>query len=148
MINPMKDKFDIYGMPNTGCLLGTAYQTLLGRLTAALCESGLAVTSAEYLVLRVLYSNDGLRQCDIAEALGKNKAAICRCITGMVGKGLVATQSISHKCQRVFLTAGAKAIEAQIMSVATKLDRQLELLLTAQETEILRTILTKIIENN
>lgn len=98
-------------------------------------------------MLRVLYATDGLRQCDIAATLSKDKAAICRCITGMVKKGLVVTQSVSYKCQCVFLTDRAIALKSQIMGVANECDSRLQNLLTTQESESLRKILIKIIEN-
>ena len=88
--------------PAIGCLIGTAYQILLSRLASTLKEAGLDITTSEYLVLRAIYSNDGLQQCEIAEMVGKDKAAICRCVAGLAKKGLVRTESVSHKCLRVY----------------------------------------------
>lgn len=47
MIKTMNDNPPIYEMPNMGCLLGSAYQVLLGQLSATLEEAPLSVTTAE-----------------------------------------------------------------------------------------------------
>ena len=109
-----------YQMPNVGCMIGTAYQILLSRLSEALADAGLDVTTSEYLVLRVLYCEEGLQQCEIADIIGKDKAGVCRCVAAMERKGLVRTESVSHKCLRVYLSDKGRAIEKQIMRVANE----------------------------
>ena len=79
----MTNEIHTYSGPNVGCLLGTAYQTLLSELTDSLDRKGLDITTSEYLVMRALYSNDGLQQCEIAALLGKDKGAISRCVKNL-----------------------------------------------------------------
>ncbi|MDE6279146.1 MAG: MarR family transcriptional regulator [Paramuribaculum sp.] len=105
-------------MPNIGCLLGSAYQQQLSRLATALTDEGLDILPSEYLVLRGLYTKDGMQQCDVASLLGKDKAGVSRCIRTMERKGLVSVKTISHKCRRIWLTDKSREIEPLIMKIA------------------------------
>ena len=126
-------------------MLGKAYQTLLSRLADALAQAGLDITTTEYLVLRALYSADGLQQCDIAGLTGKDKASICRCVAGLVKKGLVTTETVSHKCLRVYLSDEARAIEARVLEVAAARHNALLAISSPQEVEVFANVLEKII---
>lgn len=108
----------IYQMPNIGCLLGSAYQQQLRRLATALSDEGLDILPSEYLVLRSLYTNDGMQQRDVASLLGKDKAGVSRCIGTMERKGLVSVEVISHKCRRIRLSDKGREIEPLIMKIA------------------------------
>ncbi len=143
----MNEPTGTYGSPNTGCLIGTAYQVMLGELSTALESAGLPLTTGEYLILRILYQHDGLQQCEIAASLGKDKGAICRSVSGMVRKGLVSARSVSHKCRRVFLTPMAEEMKPAVMKVATERDEHLTSMVSQEEMEIFTTVLYKIIES-
>ena len=93
----MTDDKNIKENPALGCLIGKAWHVLLGQLAAALKDAGLDVTTSEYLVLRALYRGDGIQQCEIADMVGKDKAAVCRCVAGLEKKGLIRTEPVSHK---------------------------------------------------
>lgn len=142
----MMNDQQLYSMPNLGCLLGTAYQRQLSDLSAALTDKGLNVTTAEYLVLRVLYYADGLQQCDIASMIGKDKGAICRCVTAMARKGLIRTESVSHKCLRVYLTDYGRHLEPAIMDIARERHEAFIGLLSPDELQTFVRVLTKMIQ--
>lgn len=144
----MTNEYSIYAMPNTGCLLGTAYQTLISQLAEALHQNGLDITVPEYLVLRALYTRDGLQQCEIASAIGKDKGAISRTVASIVKKGLVTTESVSHKCLRVYIGPDARAIEPKINKVARERQEALESLATRSELQTFVDVLRRIIQNN
>ncbi len=132
--------------PALGCLVGEAFQTLLSQLAKALEEEGLDLTTSEYMVLRALYSEDGIQQCEIADMTGKDKASICRCVTQLRKKGLVDTESVSHKCLRVFLTDYARDIELKVMEVARKRHEALTGLVSQKELDMFSKVLLQIIE--
>lgn len=132
-------------MPNVGCLLGSAYQVQLALLSTALYESGLDITPAEYLVLRGLYSSDGMQQCDIAALLGKDKAAVSRCVATMQRKGLVNIENVSHKCRKAWLTDKGKAIEPKIMVIAKKRQDALYSLVDNEDMEAFVRVLKLIV---
>ncbi|MDE6276971.1 MAG: MarR family transcriptional regulator [Muribaculaceae bacterium] len=107
-----------YKMPNVGCLLGSVYQQELSGLASSLARKGLDIIPSEYLVLRSLYSHDGIQQCDVAALLGKDKAGVSRCVSSMERKGLVSIETVSHKCRRVWLSVKGRELESLIMQVA------------------------------
>lgn len=133
--------------PALGCKVGKAYQIMLSQLATALKEGGLNISTSEYLVLRSVYSKEGLQQCEIADMVGKDKAAVCRCVAGLEKKGLLSTESVSHKCQRVFLTDSSRKMESAIMTVACKRHNALMNLTSPEELEIFQHILERIINS-
>lgn len=144
----MNELSKIYESPNMGCMIGTAYQVLLEELSKALESEGLPLTTSEYLILRVLYDRDGLQQCEIAAALGKDKAAVCRSVSGMVRKGIVSTQSISHKCRKLFLTPTAREMEPLVMKVAKERESKLASMISPEEMKIFSSVLCRIINKD
>lgn len=139
-------KTDIHiGSPALGCKVGQAYQIMLSQLASALKEAGLDITTGEYLVLRAIFSNEGLQQCEIADMVGKDKAAVCRCVAGLEKKGLVVTKAVSHKCLQVYLTGKSREMERPILEVATRRHQALLDITTPEQLEIFTLILDKII---
>ncbi|MDE7413473.1 MAG: MarR family transcriptional regulator [Muribaculaceae bacterium] len=141
----MKNEKAHIDSPALGCKIGRAYQILLSHLASALKKAGLNITTSEYLVLRAVYSKEGMQQCEIADMVGKDKAAICRCVAGLVKKELLAVEAISHKCLRVYLTEKSRKMEAGIMEVATLRHKALEDITTPGELQIFTHILDNII---
>lgn len=141
----MKKSNEIIENPALGCKVGRAYQMMLSQLAKALKDAGLDITTSEYLVIRAVYSNPGVQQCEIADMVGKDKAAVCRCVACLEKKGLLSTESISHKCLKVYPTEKARQIEHQIMEVANKRHQALLDISTPAELEIFTRILDNII---
>ena len=132
-------------MPNVGCLIGTVYQRELAKLAGDLTDAGLDLTTTEYLVLRALYTRDGMQQCEIADLINKDKAAVCRCVTAMVRKGLVTTETVSHKCLKFYLSPTAREIEPTVLSVADKRQKAFAAIASPEEIETFVSILNKMI---
>lgn len=133
--------------PALGCKLGRAYQIMLSQLNSALKKAGLDITTGEYLVLRAVYCKEGLQQCEIADMVGKDKASVCRCIAGLERRALLRTESVSHKCQRVFLTDKSREVEPKIMEVASLRHQALMNLVSPDELEIFTRTIEKIINS-
>ena len=144
----MTKEYTIYSMPNVGCLLGTANQVLLTSLSESLNDAHLDITSSEYLVLRALYDHDGMQQCEIASLLGRDQAAVCRCVKQMAAKQLIYTRTVSRKCLRVFVAEKGRRIESAVKAVGQLKHKQLSEMLTSGELEMLVKILNKIIMND
>ncbi len=141
----MEDK-KTYGMPYVGCLVGAAFQKLISQLEAALKQDHLCITAGEFMILRALYSHDGLQQCEICEMVGKDKASICRSVSALNKKGLIATEPVSHKCIRVWLTEKAQEIKPQIMKIADQRHKALLSLASESEIEVFTRILNSIVK--
>ncbi|MDE6311452.1 MAG: MarR family transcriptional regulator [Muribaculaceae bacterium] len=143
----MKKENKMYGMPNVGCMIGTAYQCLVGQLDEILREELPEVTVPEYMILRSLYFRDGMQQCDIAEMVGRDKAVVCRTVKAMVSKGYVRTESESHKCLRVFLTSKAESVKAKVLQIAAGRQKALESVIGPECVSVFSDCLKKIIES-
>lgn len=133
-------------MPNVGCMIGTAYQTLAARLGEILDKSGLDITVPEYMVLRALYTRDGMQQCEIGEMIGKDKAAICRTVKAMEKKNLIRTEPISHKCLKVYIADRGHEIKSEIFRIAEERHQALATLVTPDELAVFDKVLRKIIQ--
>ena len=124
-----------YDMPYMGCLIGSAFQRLTVQLEAALKREGLGISAAEYMILRALYSRDGLQQCEIVDMVGKDKSSICRSVSALVKKDLVRTEPVSYKCIRVWLTDKAREIQATVMRIADERHQALVNLATPKDID-------------
>lgn len=143
----MKQNPTTYNTPYIGCLLGTAYQRLISMLEKALREAKLDITAGEYLILRALYSRDGLQQCEIADMVGKDKGAISRTVSAMVRKCLVQTEAVSYKCTRVWVTEKGRAIENKVLEIADLRHKALLTLAPESDIEAFIGVLKKIVSN-
>ena len=144
----MKKEIKTYCSPALGCMVGSANQVLLTELEKALKEEKLHLSSMEYLVLRALYSKDGIQQCEIAEMVGRHKAGICRCISGLVKKDLVYTEPVSYKCLKIYLTDEARLLQSRVMKVANDRHHALLNIISAEDLEIFNKVLETIIKQN
>ena len=123
-----------FTMPYVGCLVGMAFQRMMSQLDIALKKEHLNITAAEYMILRALYSRDGLQQCEITDMVGKDKSSVCRSVSALAKKGFVSTENVSYKCIRVWLTEKGNEIRPTIMQIAGK--RHQALLSLAPESDI------------
>lgn len=136
----------IYQMPNVGCMVGTAYQVMVAQLDRKLADEGLDLSVPEYTILRALYTRDGMQQCEIGMMLGKDKGAISRCVASMARRKLVATEPVSHKCLKVYLTDESRRLKPRILEIARQRQQALESMLTPDEINGFVSALKKIIE--
>lgn len=135
-----------YNTPYVGCLMGAAFQRLNNQLEDTLKRVGVGITAAEYMILRALYSRDGLQQCEIVEIVGKDKSSICRSVSALAKKGLVRTEAVSYKCIRVWLTEKAREIEPKVMKTADERHQALLKLASPKDIGAFVRVLKAIIE--
>ncbi len=143
----MKTKKTPYSSSAIGCMIGCANQILLSQLENALRDAALPLTPLEYLVLRAIYSQEGLQQCEIADMVGRDRAGVCRAVSALVKKGLVATQTVSYKCMRVYLTDKSRAMEPKVLHVADSRHQALLDLVGTEKFEVFNEVLQKIIKS-
>lgn len=138
---------NIYDDPNMGCMLGTAYQILIAELNKALEDKKLDVTAPEYLILRSLYSRNGIQICELSDMVGKDKGAVSRCVKGLLKKGFVTAEQVRHKCLKVYVSDEGRRLEPHIMKVAQERQEALDSMLSPDEKQIFFSTLKKIIEH-
>lgn len=144
----MKEMNENIKSPALGCKVGRAYQMMLSQLAQALKDAGLDLTTSEYLVMRAVFSSPGAQQCEIADMVGKDNAAVCRCVAGLGKKGMVDTETVSYKCLRVYPSARAKELQPRILEVAEKRHNALLDITTPAELDIFNRVLDRIITQN
>ncbi len=145
--NAMRNETKTYDRPFIGCLVGSAFQKLICELEISLKKAGMPITAPEYMVLRALYSSDGLQQCEIADMVGKDKASVSRCVVNLARKDLVKQEQVSHKCCRVWLTERAQEIRPTIMEIAEERHRELSSLASQTDIETFVSVLKQIVNN-
>lgn len=134
--------------PAVGCMVGAAYSKLTSQLADALRKAGLNLSPNEYLVMRAVYSEPGLQQCDIVALTGKDKAGVCRCVAALEKRRLVSTEPVSYKCLRVFPSESGLALKDTILAVATERHAALEALTTKAELNTFMNVLSRIIADS
>lgn len=142
----MTTKDVIYDIPNLGCMLGMAYQAELCRLSKELAGSGLGITAAEYMIVRLLLAHGEMQQCEVSHILNKDRASISRSIKQLENKGLVVIKQLSYKCCLVSLSESGRALEPQILEIAEQLQQKLSERITPQQLNVLRETLKQIIK--
>ena len=128
-------------MPCLGCLMGKAYQKLTSGLEQALAAKGVHLTSAEYMLLRALYTRDGLQQCEICNMVAKDKGSVSRTVSAMSRRGLLRVERESHKCSRIWLTESGEALRDGVMEVAAERHAGLEALAPPSDIEAMSRVL-------
>ena len=133
--------------PALGCKIGQAFQILTSQLGAALRSAGLEITAGEYMILRAVYSSEGLQQCEISEMVGKDKAGVSRSVAALKKRGFLSTTQVSHKCLKVYLTDKSIRLKPRIMKIAEERHKAMLNLTTPGDLEIFNQILESIIES-
>ncbi|MDE6755330.1 MAG: MarR family transcriptional regulator [Muribaculaceae bacterium] len=144
----MKKENMTYETPFLGCLVGAAFQKLTSELEMALKAYSLNISASEYMVLRALFTSDGLQQCQIAEMVGKDKAAVSRCVAALVKKELVRSEQVSYKCCKAWLTEKSLALKPQIMNIAFERHKALLNLASDSEIQGFISVLNKIVKDS
>lgn len=77
-------------------------------------------TPEEFVVLRVLWKQDGRRQGELADYAFKDRTTVTRLIDGLVRKKLVErrTDDIDRRAVRTWLTGKGKSLEAELVPIA------------------------------
>lgn len=113
-----RNKTDILEVNTFGFYLHRALNTLIKRLNSSFKEHGIDLQHAQYIILKTLWTKDGLSQNDLVRCLGKDPAAISRAISYLQSKGYVERRPINGSTTGVYLTEKAISMQPQIEDVA------------------------------
>jgi len=106
------------------------------------------VTVAEWVVLREMYSDEGMTPSRLAELTGLTPGAVSKLTDRLFVKKLLtrAERSADRRYQDVALTAAGKRLVPVLAALADKNDAQFFACLTADEREELTRLLKKVAE--
>ena len=104
------------------------------------------VTVAEWVVLRVLYDQDGIAQSELARRMGMTKGAISKLTDRLVGKGLVTRKSDPHdkRAYMLVLQRAGRQLVPRLAQLADENDAAFFGALTREQRRQLETALRKI----
>ena len=116
----MSSKTD-YDIDNSlGMLLDWATQFMRLQLNRKFAVAGHDVTSEQWKILIILWSQDGLTQKMLAVRTCKNKVSVVKLIDGLGRRGLVERRPDpdDRRNKRIFLTPQGREVQDQLIGLA------------------------------
>jgi len=146
-LNMDLQKFD----PNDSLatLLNKTTRSLSTRLQSIFTQAGFDVTSEQWMILILLWGEDGRSPYQIADIIGKDRAAVTRLIDGLERRNLVAriSDKKDKRQKTVYLTAQGKAMEQNLIPLGLSNIKQAQAGINAKELEVCKEVLRKIYKN-
>jgi DNA-binding MarR family transcriptional regulator len=141
------EKFD----PNNSfaTLLNKTTRALATRLQQTFASAGIDVTSEQWMILLILWQEDGRSPRQIAEIIGKDKAAVTRLVDGLEKRNLVVrvADTTDLRQKHVQLTPQGKAMEEKLIPLGIINMEKAQAGLTPGEVEVCKTVLQKLYKN-
>jgi DNA-binding MarR family transcriptional regulator len=121
-----------------------AFQRLLERRIA-----GYGVARGQWYFLRVLWNADGLSQRELSARVGMMEPTTAIALRGMETSGLIrrVRGDDDRRKVRVFLTAKAKRLRTELLTVARGITEEAEQGITARELTTFRRVITRMTAN-
>jgi DNA-binding MarR family transcriptional regulator len=121
-----------------------AFQRLLERRIAAY-----GVTRGQWYFLRVLWNADGLSQRELSARVGMMEPTTVIALRGMEGSGLIrrVRGDDDRRKVRVFLTAKAKRLRNELLTVARSITEEAEQSVGLRELAAFRRVITRMTAN-
>lgn len=130
-------------------LLNKTTRALSTRLQSAFTSAGIDVTSEQWMILLLLWQQDGRSPWQIAEIIGKDKAAVTRLIDGLEKRNLVVRVSSTSDLRQkhIRLTPQGRAMEEQLIPLGIANMQNAVDGIGSQEIEICKVVLRKLYSN-
>jgi len=112
-------------------------------------QNHLNLTMEQWVVLKVLHTEDGLKQNDLAYITSRNKTSLTRLVHTMEKYHLIARlqDKEDKRINRIFLTKHGSEVFESTFSIMEEVKRELQKGISKKEVETLITILQKV-QNN
>ena len=130
-------------------LLNKTTRALSTRLQNSFTGAGIDVTSEQWMILLLLWQEDGRSPWQIAEIIGKDKAAVTRLIDGIERRNLVVRVADKKDLRQkhIRLTAQGRAMQGELIPLGIANMEKAQEGLTHGEIETCKTILRKLYAN-
>ena len=139
--------FEIFDPDNTlSTLLNKTTRALSTRLQAIFTKAGFDVTPEQWMILLLLWEHDGRLPFQIADVIGKDRAAITRLIDGLERRKLVVRikDQTNQRQKKIFLTAKGKSLKEHLIPLGISNIQQAQRGLSSAEIETCKAVLKKI----
>lgn len=136
-------------VPNLGRLHHLADRALINRLTRNFRTEGCDISFEQYLVLNILWSEDGLNQQQLANTIGTGKANITRLVDGLEKRNLVIriTDRRDRRVRWIHLTHAGKSLRDKLVQIARKARKEAYAGISKTDLETYEKVLDYIISN-
>lgn len=131
-----------------GFYLDRALNVMIKKLNRLFNENNINIQHAQYIILKVLWCQDGLSQSQLAKILDKDPAAISRALKYLEEKGYVKRQGKNGTTNSVYLTTYADSRRNEIETIADLVTQQALMGLPKQEHERIKILLTSIFNHS
>jgi len=130
-----------------GFLVGRASFALSKALNASIIANNIDLPHSQYIVLRCVYSKDGMSQFEIANLLSKDAAVIKRTIDELEKKNLVVRRQIRTLKNSICITEKGRKLMPQVLEIAQNvIDKALNGI-EKENQDLLQMMLNKIYDN-
>jgi len=130
-------------------LLNKTTRALSTRLQSLFTQAGIDVTSEQWMLLLLLWQQDGRSAHQIAEIIGKDKAAVTRLLDGLERRKLVERVSgtTDRRQKKICLTPAGTAMQEKLIPLGiSNMQKGVEGIGT-EEMETCKTVLRKLYRN-
>ena len=130
-----------------GYYLDRALNVMVKQLNKLFVEYDIDLQHAQYTILKVLWSGDGISQAQLSKYLGKDPAAISRALNYLETKGYINRRGENAKTNGVYLTEYANSSRTEIEAVADMVTERATSGMTQQQRNMIKKLLNKIYAN-
>lgn len=101
-------------------LLSKTTRALSTRLHSLFINAGFDVTPEQWMIMLLLWDEDGRNPYQIAEIIGKDRAGVTRLIDGLEKRNLAfrSVDKTNNRQKKVYLTPLGKALQADLVSLS------------------------------
>lgn len=130
-------------------LLNKTTRALATRLQATFTREGFDVTSEQWMILLLLWEEDGRFPYQLADLIGKDRAAITRLTDGLEKRNLVIRirHSKDQRHKQIYLTPKGKKLKEQLVPLGIANIQQAQRGLNSEELETCKSVLKKLYRN-
>ena len=130
-------------------LLNKTTRALSTRLQSIFTHAGFDVTSEQWMILILLWGEDGRSPYQIADIIGKDRAAVTRLIDGLEKRNLVVrvNDKKDRRHKQVYLTSQGKEMEQNLIPLGLSNIKNAQAGISSKELEVCKEVLRKIFKN-
>ena len=130
-------------------LLNKTTRALSTRLQSLFTHAGFDVTSEQWMILILLWDEDGRYPCQIADIIGKDRAAVTRLIDGLEKRNLVVriNDKKDRRQKQIYLTPQGKTMETNLIPLGLSNIKHAQDGLNNKDLAVCKDVLRKIFKN-
>ncbi len=130
-------------------LLSKTTRAISTRLHSLFVNAGFDVTPEQWMILLLLWAEDGRFPYQIADVIGKDRAAVTRLLDGLEERNLVVrvVDKNNNRQKQVFLTKQGQAIKDSLVPLGIANIQKAQAGLDSNDIEICKRVLRRMYRN-